>query len=88
MRFPFPGFALSCSEWLEDQIADIPPEAEWNCHLDMTDFNHGTDPIIWLQHYASEEERAEHARQWPEAPLPPKEKPPFDRDWRVPTGPF
>ena len=43
---------------------------------------------LWLRHYASEEDRARHARDWPRDPLPPRERPPFDRDWRLPKGPF
>lgn len=43
---------------------------------------------LWLRYYASDEERAEHARDWPKIPLPPKEPRPFNRDWRLPKGPF
>ena len=43
---------------------------------------------LWLRYYASDEERAKHAKEWPKTPLPPKEKPAFNRDWRLPKGPF
>ena len=43
---------------------------------------------LWLRHYASDEERAKHAKDWPKDAVPPKEKPPFNRDWRLPKGPF
>ena len=43
---------------------------------------------LWLRCFASEEERAKHARDWPKDTLPPKVKPPFHRDWRLPKGPF
>ena len=43
---------------------------------------------LWLRYYASDEDRAKHAKEWTKAPLPPKEKPPFNRDWRLPKGPF
>jgi hypothetical protein len=43
---------------------------------------------LWLRYFASEEERARHARDWPKDRLPPKVKPPFNRDWRLPKGPF
>ena len=46
------------------------------------------DMQLWLRYYASDEERAKHAREWPTTPLPPKEKRPFNRDWRLPKGPF
>jgi hypothetical protein len=43
---------------------------------------------LWLRYYASDEDRAKHAKDWPKDTLPPKEKPPFNRDWRLPKGPF
>ncbi len=42
----------------------------------------------WLRYYASDEERAKHAKEWPKTPMPPKEKPSFNRDWRLPKGPI
>jgi hypothetical protein len=47
-----------------------------------------TDAQIWLRFYATDEQRARHAREWPEAPMPAKEKPAHNRDWRLPKGPF
>ncbi len=41
-----------------------------------------------LRDYDTEDERADWARQWPNDTIPPKEKPPFNRDWRLPKGPF
>lgn len=46
------------------------------------------DNQVSLRFYATDDERAEHAQDWPDDPLPPREKPPFNRDWRVPKGPF
>jgi len=43
---------------------------------------------LWLRYYASDADRAKHAKDWPKDTLPPKEKPPFNRDWRLPKGPF
>jgi hypothetical protein len=43
---------------------------------------------LWLRHYASDEERAQHAQEWPNDAMPPKEKPISNRDWRLPKGPF
>jgi hypothetical protein len=39
-------------------------------------------------YYASDEDRAKYAKDWPKDKIPPKEKPPFNRDWRLPKGPF
>lgn len=46
------------------------------------------DMQIWLRYYASDEERVQHTNEWPKDSVPPKERPPFSRDWRLPKGPF
>lgn len=46
------------------------------------------DMQLWLRYYASDEELANHAKEYPEAGLLPREKPPCNRDWRLPKGPF
>jgi predicted RNase H-like HicB family nuclease len=43
---------------------------------------------IWLQFYASDEERAKHQKEWPNDTIPAKQKLPYIRDWRLPKGPF
>jgi hypothetical protein len=46
------------------------------------------DMQLWLRYYASDEERVKHAGEWPGDAIPPKQKPPSNRDWRLPKGPF
>jgi hypothetical protein len=46
------------------------------------------DMQLWLRYYASDEGRAKHAKEFPNDKLPPKEKPAFNRDWRLPKGQF
>lgn len=48
----------------------------------------GDEMQLWLRFYASSEEREQHAKDCPDDPLPPKAKPPCNRDWRLPKGPF
>jgi hypothetical protein len=43
---------------------------------------------LWLRYYANDEERSKHVAEYPGDTLPPKVKPPFNRDWRLPKGPF
>ncbi len=43
---------------------------------------------LWLSLYATPEERAKHAKEWPKETLPEKKPLPFKRDWRLPKGPF
>src|SRR6185436_18548727 len=42
---------------------------------------------LWLRYYASDEDRAEFARDL-HVQLPERANAPFNRDWRVPKGPF
>ena len=42
----------------------------------------------WLRFYASDAERAQHSKDYPQDKIPPKQKPSFNRDWRLPKGPF
>lgn len=74
-------------EWLKEDVPDIPPEADWNCRMDMTDFDNGTDPIIWLQYFATEEQRLEFAMEHNLKSIPAHEDPPFDRDRWLPEPP-
>jgi hypothetical protein len=46
------------------------------------------DTALWLRYYATNEEHAAHVQDWPDDPLPPREPPPFCRDWRLPQTPF
>lgn len=46
------------------------------------------DMELWLRYYATDEERTKHAKEYPEDKIPSKEKPLFNRDWRLPKGPF
>ena len=51
-----------------------------NCHLDVLGACREEDIILQLRYYADEEERARWAADFPDFPMPPREKPPFDRD--------
>jgi hypothetical protein len=42
---------------------------------------------LLLRYYYDEERRAQNQSEFPNGHLPPKEKPPFNRDWRLPKGP-
>jgi hypothetical protein len=49
----------------------------------------GEDDLqLWLRYYATDDERAGHAKEYPQDQIPPKEKPPHNRDWRLTKGPF
>jgi hypothetical protein len=38
--------------------------------------------------HATDEQRTQHAQEWPQDTIPPKELPPYHRDWCLPKGPF
>lgn len=46
------------------------------------------DAQTWLRYYANDLERAAHAAEFPEKPLPPREPCRSQRDQRLPQGPF
>ena len=72
--------------WFERDVADIPPEAEWNCRMDPAedDFNCGRFPTVWLRFFADEADRAEYALHFPDEAMPPRQTPPFNRDRWLP----
>ena len=55
-----------------------------NCHLDVLGGCSEEDIIQQMRFYADDEERARWARDYPDFPMPPKVKPPFDRDRQLP----
>ncbi len=55
-----------------------------NCHLDV--LGSGEDVILQMRYYADDEERARWASDFPDFPMPPKEKPPYDRDRLLPKS--
>jgi len=80
-------YAWLADQWLDEEMADIPPELEWNCKVDASDFDNGLDPIVWLRFFASENERQEFAAEHNLKSLPPHEDPPCDRDRWLPEPP-
>ena len=59
-----------------------------NCHLDVLGACREEDIILQMRYYADEEERARWAADFPDFPMPPHEKPPFDRDRHLPQASF
>ena len=46
------------------------------------------DLAIHHRYYETEKDRARHLAEFPNSTPPPREPPPFSRDWRLPKGPF
>ena len=57
-----------------------------NCHLDVLGSCSEEDIILQMRYYAEDAERARWAKDFPDFPMPPKEKPPYDRDRQLPQA--
>ena len=83
-------YTLLWKEWLDHPTADIPPEAETNTNLIVSEFAAGgmTAEEIWLRYYAREDDQ----ELWLSTNLIlffPRMKPrPMDRDRFLPTPPI
>jgi hypothetical protein len=57
-----------------------------NCHLDVLGGCSEEDLILSMRYYSDDEERARWLKDFPDFPMPPKEKPPHDRDRHLPQA--
>lgn len=57
-----------------------------NCHLDVLGGCSEEDLVLSMRYYSDDEDRARWAKDFPDFPMPPKEKPPFDRDRLLPQS--
>lgn len=57
-----------------------------NCHLDVLGGCSEEDIILSMRYYTSDEDRAQWLKDFPDFDMPPKEKPPFDRDRHLPRA--
>jgi len=58
-----------------------------NCHLDVLGGCSEEDIILSMRYYSDDEERARWMKDFPDFEMPPQEKPPHDRDRRLPAPP-
>lgn len=57
-----------------------------NCHLDVLGGCSEEDLILSMRYYSDDEQRARWAKDFPAFEMPPKEKPPNDRDRYLPRS--
>lgn len=57
-----------------------------NCHLDVLGGCSEDDLILSMRYYSNDKDRARWMKDFPDFRMPPKEKPPFDRDRRLPKS--
>ena len=73
--------------WFNEEVADIPFAAQWNCHVGVLDVENERDEQIRLRFFASDKERDEWAMLNPRKKLPPSQPAPHDRDRWLPEPP-
>src|SRR6266850_1490460 len=83
-------YTLLWEQWLDEPTPDIPPEAETNTTVFMSEFNARgmTHEEIWLRFYAREDDQELWHSTDPNFVFPPHEDPPFDRDRFLPMPPI
>ena len=59
-----------------------------NCHLDVLGGCSEEDLILSMRYYSNDEERDRWAKDFPDFLMPPKEKPPYDRDRLLPKAEY
>jgi hypothetical protein len=59
-----------------------------NCHLDVLGGCSDEDIILSMRYYSDDADRARWLKDFPDFPMPPKAKPPFDRDRLLPKSEF
>jgi hypothetical protein len=57
-----------------------------NCHLDVLGGCSEEDLVLSMRYYADDEERARWAKDFPDFPMPAREKSPYDRDRQLPKA--
>lgn len=60
------------------------PACSW--HIDPVGSGSEEDIRLYLKYYASNRERRDWLKDWPTDPMPGREKPPYDRDRRLPVA--
>ena len=57
-----------------------------NCHLNVPGGCSEEDIILSMRYYSDDEERARWMKDFPDFEMPPKERPPYDRDRHLPQA--
>lgn len=71
---------------LREPTVLMPENLSYSCHLDPIGSGSEEHTQLYLKYYASEEDRRQWREDWPEDHIPASEKPPYDRDRRLPRA--
>jgi hypothetical protein len=75
-------------ECFHEITKDIPPGSGWIHGIDILGGCSEEDIALSHRYYSDDEERARWMASFPDYEMPPKEKPPYDRDRHLPKSPF
>lgn len=74
------------SDALREEAVLMPENPSYAYHIDLVGSGSEEDIQLFLKYYASNKERREWLKDWPADPIPDREKPPYDRDRRLPVA--
>lgn len=77
-------YARLFHEVLDGDGPDFARTPDDACHWDFADAGSGEE-TLWLTFYADDQERKEWVQHFPDVVLPPKRRPPYRRDHRLPV---
>lgn len=80
-------YAHLWADSLREETVLFPDNPDFACHIDIVQSGSEEDILKYLKYYASEEDRREWAKCWPQDPLPQREPPAFNRDCHLPGRP-
>lgn len=69
-----------------DEPLHLPNDPLTIMHVDLLGGGSDEDNDLYLRYYASDEDREHWMREFPDDTLPPRERPPHDRDRLLPTA--
>lgn len=73
---------------LNQEVVDMPVDEDSAYHLDVTGSGSHEDVTTWLRYYAGPDERRSWKKEFPDFEMPPRRRPPHDRDRLLPTRPI
>lgn len=74
------------SDALREPAVLMPENPSYACHIDLVGSGSEEDIHLYLKYYASNRDRRGWLKDWPTDPIPAREKPPYDRDRRLPRA--
>jgi hypothetical protein len=77
-------YILLLDDILLEEMVFQSGEMNLACHIDLIGSGSDEDNYIYLKYYADEDDRTLWIEEFPDEPVPSRERPPFDRDCRLP----